>query len=88
MKVLITGGSQGIGYAIAESCAKNGHDLFLVGREQRKLLQAAKKLEQAYGKPVQHRALDISKPAEVRDLVAATTKAKFSVDVLDRKSVV
>jgi short-subunit dehydrogenase len=82
MKVLITGGSQGIGKAIADACAKDGHDLFLVGREHRKLLHVAQQLEQEYGKPVHHRALDISKPAEVRALVAETKKEKFMVDVV------
>lgn len=40
-KAIITGGSDGIGYAIAKSFAINGADLLLIARNQDKLLKAA-----------------------------------------------
>lgn len=45
---LITGGSSGIGYAIAEALAKRGYHLILVARDRDRLLAAKNKLESAY----------------------------------------
>lgn len=41
---IITGGSDGIGYAIAKLFAENGANLLLIGRSQDKLLKAASEL--------------------------------------------
>ncbi|MCK5922685.1 MAG: SDR family NAD(P)-dependent oxidoreductase, partial [Methylococcales bacterium] len=42
--ILITGGSKGIGLAIAEEFAGHGHDLILVARGQEELEQAAQNI--------------------------------------------
>ena len=43
---LITGGGSGIGYALAKEYYKRGYDLVLVGRDEKKLRQAAARLVQ------------------------------------------
>ncbi len=43
--VLVTGGSRGIGLALAREFARNGHDLVLVAREEEALQRAASRLE-------------------------------------------
>lgn len=48
MRVLITGGSEGIGYAFAEYFAKENASLVLVARNDEKLVQAKKRLEHKY----------------------------------------
>jgi len=45
---LITGGSSGIGYAIAESLARRGYNLILVARSRDKLFAAKNKLESTH----------------------------------------
>lgn len=45
-RALITGGSSGIGYALAKQFYHRGYDLVLVGRDEKKLRQAAIRLVQ------------------------------------------
>ena len=82
MNILITGGSQGIGFGIAEACAKSGHDLFLVAREEGKLHAAAKELVEKYHQRVLTKALDIANPEQVHALAALEQEEKFLPDVL------
>jgi short-subunit dehydrogenase len=61
MKVVITGASQGIGYAIAEAFAKAGHDLFLVSKTEGSVQKAAAQLSALYGNvTIQHMSTDLS----------------------------
>ena len=48
MNVLITGASRGIGKAIAEIFAANGHDLFLSSRSEVALYKAMEELQTKY----------------------------------------
>ncbi|MDJ0595627.1 MAG: SDR family NAD(P)-dependent oxidoreductase, partial [Pleurocapsa sp. MO_226.B13] len=43
-KTVITGSSEGIGFGIAQAFARNGADVWLVGRDSTKLKQAHEKL--------------------------------------------
>lgn len=44
--ILITGGATGIGYALAESCLREGNKVIICGRRENKLQEANKKLPQ------------------------------------------
>lgn len=43
-KVLITGGSRGIGFAIAKKLCRAGHEVTITGRDEEKLKRAAEKI--------------------------------------------
>ncbi len=47
--VLITGGGKGVGFGIASKMAENGANLFITGRTESRLAEAAEKLKSAYG---------------------------------------
>ena len=64
--IIITGGSKGIGFSIAEACAKEGAWVSICGRTQSSLDEAAEKLK-TYGGKVHTAVCDISEP----DTIAA-----------------
>lgn len=59
-KVLITGGSEGIGLAFARAYAKRGAVVFLAARHQAKLAQAAAALHRQYNSNIKTFACDLS----------------------------
>ncbi|MBL9036746.1 MAG: SDR family NAD(P)-dependent oxidoreductase, partial [Rhodospirillaceae bacterium] len=80
---IVTGSTSGIGKGIAEALAKAGANVMLNGfgdaaeiEAQRAALAAAAKVEVAF-----HGA-DMSKPAEIRDLVASAGRKFGRVDIL------
>ncbi|MGC9513107.1 MAG: 3-oxoacyl-[acyl-carrier-protein] reductase [Fidelibacterota bacterium] len=72
--ILISGGSRGIGYAIAEHFLKFGSHAIIVGKNPERLSAAAKNLS-AYG-PVTPLVCDISVSTEV-DALFAEIKSRF-----------
>jgi short-subunit dehydrogenase len=58
-KVLITGGSSGIGFAIAEAALAKGADVAISGRRQDVVMEAARQLRQG-GRRVESVAADVS----------------------------
>lgn len=64
MNILITGGSRGIGKAIAKSLAEDGHRIVIIGRNPDSLEEAKKEL----GEHVQSYRADITSPEEVEAL--------------------
>lgn len=69
-KVLITGGSRGIGEAAARVLAGEGYDLFLVCRNsEEKIKRLADGLEQSYGICCQTAICDVSDAAQVETML-------------------
>src|SRR6185295_17137520 len=75
---LITGGSRGIGYGVAEMLAAEGCHLHLASRSQESLDAARQKLADAHGVKVAVHALDLS----TRDNVLKLVKACGPLDIL------
>ena len=75
-KVLITGGSSGIGFETARTLIQAGAQVAITGRDESKLQAAAKALK-AF--PIR---ADVSDPSDVRRMVAEIVKAFGSFNVL------
>jgi short-subunit dehydrogenase len=83
MKVVVTGGSRGLGWAIAKKFAAAGHELFLSSRDKRKLKQAAGEIEKAHpGAKIKFKAADISVKEEAIALGDWLLQQDVSPDVL------
>jgi len=78
MRVLITGGSQGIGLAIAKELHAAGHELFLVARDPERL----KKAIDSFPDRVKGTTCDLGKAGEVDALIEKTRQVKFHPDVI------
>jgi NAD(P)-dependent dehydrogenase (short-subunit alcohol dehydrogenase family) len=80
-RTVITGSSEGIGFGVAEAFARNGADVWLIGRDATKLQQAHERL-QAYSINVQTTAIDLYAEGASTHL-AETIRDKWdAVDVL------
>ncbi len=79
---VITGGSEGIGRALADEFAKAGHRLLLVARHRENLEAAAAALRRDFGVEVHVAAIDLSQPDAVTRLDAALIEAGLYADYL------
>jgi short-subunit dehydrogenase len=67
MNIAITGASKGIGRAIAEIFAAEGHHLFLCARKEASLYQAMETLQKKYSAAIiKAKPFDLSRPAEAK----------------------
>ena len=80
-RALITGSSQGIGFALARGLAGVGAEIVLNGRDGTKLAVAAKKLE-SEGATIHKLAFDVTNHEEVRAAVDGFESRVGSVDIL------
>ena len=80
-RALITGSSQGIGFALARGLAGVGAEIVLNGRDETKLAVAAKKLE-SEGATIHKLAFDVTNHEEVRAAVDGFESRVGSVDIL------
>ncbi|WP_302175284.1 3-hydroxybutyrate dehydrogenase [uncultured Hydrogenophaga sp.] len=76
---LVTGSTSGIGLGIAKALARQGADIVLNGFGD---VEAAKAEVQALGVKVAYHGADMSKPAEIEDLMAFAASTFGRVDVL------
>src|SRR3954462_3604145 len=79
MVAIVTGGSKGIGLAIARTLLDRGDQVAISGRHDADLQQAAQSL--GAGKVLTVRA-DVRDPADAQRLVAETVKRFGGLDVL------
>ncbi|MEM8750281.1 MAG: SDR family oxidoreductase [Pseudomonadota bacterium] len=78
---LITGSSQGIGFALAKGLAKAGATVILNGRNETRLAEAAAKLE-ADGAAVHQLPFDAVDHAAVKDAVDGFERNTGAIDIL------
>ena len=81
-KVLLTGGSSGLGRAAALGLAKLGADLTIVSRNEEKSWQTAFLIEEETGQKVHVEKRDLSLLEEVKDLSEKLLKGGRPIDVL------
>ncbi len=79
---LITGGSRGLGKAMALALAEAGADLFLCSRKEKELKPAAAEIAEATGRRVLWRIADMTRRADVADLAAAAQAELGKIDIL------
>lgn len=80
--VVVTGGSRGLGLAIAERFAASGSTIVLVARDEAGLESATAALRTACGRPVLPVALDVTEPASGWRLQDALSASGVYCDVL------
>lgn len=80
----ITGGSSGIGFAIAESFIRNGANVIICGRNKEKLESAKKKLSRnaSAGQVIETVVMDISKTKEIEKELKTFIQERKSIDIL------
>ena len=80
--VVITGGSRGLGYAMADECARLGAAVAICAREEKELAAAKEAIERRYGTEVFQQTCDVSVKDEVDDFIDVV-RARFGrIDVL------
>jgi 3-oxoacyl-[acyl-carrier protein] reductase len=82
-RALITGGTKGIGLAIARALIEAGADAFICGRDRGALDAAVEALGRANpGRKVSGRTADVSNSEAVRDLFRSADKELGGLDIL------
>lgn len=79
---VITGSTSGIGLGIAKSFAEAGANIMLNGFGEPEAISAARASVAALGVKVGYHGADMTRPAEIGELVSAATKELGGVDIL------
>ncbi len=79
---IITGGSRGIGYAIAKALAREGANLVLVARDLARLREAEKTIEEKYGVQIETVSCDVRDYCCAETAVSRCMSAFGKVDIL------
>jgi gluconate 5-dehydrogenase len=79
--VLVSGGSRGIGYAIAEGFAQRGASVIITGRQQTTVDQAKERLA-SEGLAARGLVCDVAQAAEVQALAARILHEQGAIDTL------
>jgi NAD(P)-dependent dehydrogenase (short-subunit alcohol dehydrogenase family) len=81
-RALVTGGSRGIGKAIAGVLAREGARVAIAARDADRLADTAADIEAAAGQPVPTVQFEAGDDDSVRDMVAAAARALGGLDIL------
>jgi 3-oxoacyl-[acyl-carrier protein] reductase len=78
---VITGGSRGIGFAIAQALSNHGGKVVVVGRDPRALKKALVALKASRGTATSY-SCDVSNPVQVQKLFVTIKKRHSGIDIL------
>jgi NAD(P)-dependent dehydrogenase (short-subunit alcohol dehydrogenase family) len=81
-QALVTGGSKGLGYAMAAGLASAGAGIMLVSRNRQEAANAAKAIAAAYGVRASGFAADVTDPEQVDAAFAAAENELGQLDIL------
>ena len=79
---IITGGGKGIGFGMASAFAKEGSNLVITGRNEARLLEAKKKLEEEYGVKVLALVADGADENKIKEVIAKTVETFGKINTL------
>jgi len=79
---IITGGSRGLGAAMADALAEAGANVVVASRDAEKVQAVAEQLQSAYGQVCRGHRCDVTDPRQVEALVAQVMAEFGHVDVL------
>lgn len=80
--ILVSGGSQGLGYAIAEASAKEGANVYIGSRNEEKLKLSASKIAKESNITVQYNLLDVTSVTSIKSWVFEAIKQYGQIDGL------
>ena len=80
--VLLTGGSKGLGKAMAEGLASAGANLALVSRNQEEVITVASHLATTFGIKAEGYEYDVSDEQKVEDLIKRVNRDFGTIDIL------
>ena len=80
--VLLTGGSKGLGKAMAEGLASAGANLALVSRNQEEVITVASHLASTFGIKAEGYEYDVSNEQKVEDLIKCVNRDFGTIDIL------
>lgn len=81
-RALVTGGSKGIGLAVARQLAREGVDLVIAARNQAELDAAAASIAAETGRKAVGITVDTAEDGSVKKLVTCTVEALGGIDIL------
>lgn len=79
---IVSGASQGLGYAVAKQFVEEGANVAICARNKEALMQAQKELSNIAGRKILAQVADVSNPDQINAFVAATYKEMGKVDIL------
>jgi short-subunit dehydrogenase len=82
MRAIVTGGSAGVGRAVAEALARAGCKVLATARRQERLEELAASLAHEPHEPIEHLAGDLCEPAFRREVVAAALERLGGIDLV------
>ena len=81
-RALVTGGSRGIGKAIALELAQEGCDITIAARDPQRLADAAAQIAAETGRPITSLTVEMTDDDSVRAMVASAAEAMGGLDIL------
>ena len=81
-KAIVTGASEGIGKAIAQSLAREGVDVAICARRKGPLEKTAAEISKQTGRSIFPLVADLTKPAEAEGFIASAHAALGRIDIL------